>query len=405
MMTRTVFLLAAALPLSAETPTVKTEKLHGRPAWVLENGIIRVSALRGGGHLGEIRFLSNDARKAINPMRVPHYPTIDPQLYDPARHDAIYGDSTHRWLSSGYMGHLLCFPSFGPSSEDEARNQLGNHGEAPIVEWKQGRIDRTADRVTLWYSAELPRTQYRVERAITLRASEPLVYVEEWVENTANFDRPINWVQHATFGPPFIEPGKSFYDVSGTRGEVGGGAAAGNSLKPGAEVAFPSGIAANGKPTDLRAMQTAEAAGTYWVVRSDPARPLSWFTMYHASYPVLIGYVFPAADNPWIADWQENKRNSIKPWNNQAVARGIEFGTTPFAEGLRKSVERGSLYGTPTYRWIGGRQKLKTTWTAFLVEVPVGYAGVQDVSVQDGRLTLVERNSGRQISIPATGLR
>jgi hypothetical protein len=58
-------------------------------------------------------------------MRVPHYQTIEPYQYDPGRHDALYGSDSHRWLSSGYMGHLLCFPVFGPpSSPAEVKNGL-----------------------------------------------------------------------------------------------------------------------------------------------------------------------------------------------------------------------------------------------------------------------------------------
>lgn len=403
-MTRTVpvLLLASLAPAQTFAQTFKVEKFQGRQAYVLDNGVIRVSALRGGGHIAEIRFLTGDRLRTVNPMRVPHYPTIEPYEYDPARHDAIYGDGSHRYLSSGYMGHLLCFPSFGPpSSDDEVKNMLGNHGEAPIVEWKQIKVDRAADRVTLWYAADLPRTHYKVERALTLRKGESAIHVEEWVENLASYDRPMNWVQHATFGPPFIEPGKTYYDVSGTKGEVTSGAS--NSLQPGA-IQFPSGKTADGKTADLRVMQPTQGAGTYYVVRTDPGRAQGWFTMYHTGYPVLIGYVFPAADNPWIADWQENRRNAIKPWNNQVIARGIEFGSTPIAEGLRKSVERGTMYGTPTYRWIAGKQRLKTTWTAFLAEVPPGFSGVRDISAGGGKIRLVGRN-GSAIQIEAADLR
>ncbi|MGH9630937.1 MAG: hypothetical protein ACRD7E_21715 [Bryobacteraceae bacterium] len=89
----------------------RMDMFHGRKAYVLENELIRVSALRGGGHIAEVRFRSDDERKSVNPMRVPHYPTIEPYEYDPARHDELYGSDSHRWLSSGYMGHLLCFPA------------------------------------------------------------------------------------------------------------------------------------------------------------------------------------------------------------------------------------------------------------------------------------------------------
>jgi hypothetical protein len=38
----------------------------------------------------------------------------------------------------------------------------------------------------------------------------------------------------------------------------------------------------------------------------------------------------------------------VKPWDSKVIARGIEFGSSPFDEGLRKSVERGSFLGTPS---------------------------------------------------------
>ena len=104
--------LSAAVSLSEQT-------FQGRPAWILENGVMRVAVLKGGGHIAEVRQTTGDARRDINPMRIPHYPTIDPHTYVDARDNSRYGDDPHRWLSSGYMGHLLCFPFYGPPSSPE----------------------------------------------------------------------------------------------------------------------------------------------------------------------------------------------------------------------------------------------------------------------------------------------
>jgi len=335
--------------------------------------------LKGGGHLAEIRLLSSDPKAAINPMRVPHYPTIDPHTYDPTKHDAIYGTDPHRWLSSGYMGHLLCFPFYGPpSSKDEIAAHLGNHGEAPIVEWHKVKVDQSADSLTLRVEANLTRTQFKVERAITLTRDGRHVRVEEWVENLAGFDRPFQWMQHATFGPPFVEPGKTVLDASATRGLVPAGGP-GASLAGPQELRWPHGNNSDNQPTDLRVMQSKAAAGTYVALLLDPNRQQQFFTLYHPGYRVLIGYVFPTKQNPWLADWQENKRNAFAPWNNQVIARGLEFGNSPVAEGLRKAVERGSLFAVPAYQWIGARQRLANEFTVFLEEIPEGFKGVKDV--------------------------
>jgi len=357
---------------------------HGRRAWVLSNGWIRVSVLAGGGHLGEIRLLSDDPKKSLNPMRVPHYPTIEPYLYEPAKHDATYGSTPARLLLSGYMGHLLCFPMYGPASDDEARAGLGNHGEAVTVEWKKTKVEIDSSGATLWYGADLPRTQYRVERAVTVPRGMRLVRVREWVENLTSFDRTVNWMQHATFGPPFVEPGKTALDVSATRGLVTTGRPGAGSLQPGSAVEWPRGISSDGARVDLRVFQSKPHSGTYYALRLDPARTEQFFTLYHPDYRVLMGYVFPADGNPWLADWQENRKTTDPPWNGEVVARGIEFGSSPVDEGLRKSVERGSLFDTPAYRWIGARQRLETEFTVFLEEIPEGYAGVKDVRMDHG---------------------
>jgi catechol 2,3-dioxygenase-like lactoylglutathione lyase family enzyme len=346
--------------------TFYEEKVNGRDAYVLDNGWMRVSLLRGGGHIAEVRLKTGDRRKDLNPMRVPHYRTIDPHTYDASRDDAIYGDGPHKWLSAGYMGHLLCFPFYGPpSSEEEVRAGLGNHGEAPIVEWKKSNVEINTDGVSLRYYADLPKTQYRVERLVTLPRGLREVRVEEWVENLAGFDRPINWMEHATFGPPFLEPGKTIFISSTVRGDMNG-----NPVPPG--------------EVSRRVMPGTPHSGGYTALLADPARKQQFFTVHDPDQPILIGYVFPSEGNPWIADWQENQRNQGLPWNGKVIARGIEFGSTPYAEGLRKSVERGSLLGAPAYRWIGARQKLKTEYTIFLRTIPDGFEGIREAHSEHG---------------------
>lgn len=390
---------ALGLPLTAQAPSFRQETFHGRHAYVLENGKIRVSALRGAGHIAEIRFLSDEARLAVNPMRVPHFPTIEPWEYRPEVHDKIYGADADRILQSGYMGHLLNFPTFGTPSEAEVRQGLGTHGEALAVEWKQRRAEVSSSGVTLIYGAELPKTRYRLERTLEVAAGETVLYIEEAVENLLPFDRPMHWVQHVTFGDPFVEPGKTYLDMSAGRGEVRG-AAPWVPLRAG-PLTWPRAVAADGAPVDLRPMVTKPGSGLYAAYLMDPDRPLSYFTMYHADYRVLIGYVWITQDFPWIGDWQENRRAQQPPWNGKVIARGMEFGTTPFGGPMRQVVEEGRLYGVPVYRWIGGAERLATRYLAFLAEIPPGFRGVADVGVEQGFITVRERQTGRSLRIAA----
>jgi hypothetical protein len=351
-----------AQPQAAQSQlgSLRDTSFHGRAGWVLSNGLIQVTVLAMGGDIAEMRLLSDDPKASFNPMLVP--PDAPPDVY---------------------MGQILCFPSYGPPSPDERRAGLQGHGEAKNVLWKKVKEEINSDGVTLWYSADLPKTIFHVDRAITIPSGAKLVHVQEWVENQAPFDRPINWMEHATFGPPFAEPGKTVLDVSATRGQVGSGRRPPQSLEPGSAVDWPHGHGVNGAPVDLRVFQSLPDTESYTALRMDPARKEQFFALYHPDYHLLIGYVFPSDGFPWIADWQNNRGG--------AVARGIEFGSSPFDEGLRKSVERASLFDTPTYRWIGGHERLKTEFTVFLTEIPQGFAGVKDAHIEGNKVILTPK--------------
>ena len=395
-------LLLAVLPgpraATAQEPAFSEGRIHGRSAYILENAKMRVAALRGAGHLAEIRLKSDDPKKSVNPMLIQHFQTIDPWEYDPAKHDAIYGGRPDRILQSGYMGHLLNFPTFGSPSDREAENDLGAHGEALSVEWRKNNVEADKEKVRLWYSAHLPKTQYNVGRKLTLPRDETVLYIEEWVESQTEFGRPAHWVQHVTFGPPFVAPGRNVLDMSAVRGEVRRPVDAGNSLQPG-PIRWPEGTSRDGKQVSLREMQTPPNAGTYYGLLMDPAREESYFTAYNKDLRVLIGYIWRTEDFPWIGDWQENQRATVPPWNGKVIARGLEFGTTPLGGPMKAVVEEGELYGVLQYRWIDGGQRLTARYLAFVTEIPDGYQGVANVESKNGQIRIMERETGKIISL------
>jgi hypothetical protein len=361
------FLIGAVLAANgafAQALTVREESnIYGRPGWVLENGTLRVALMRGGGHIAELRLASANPRLSINPMFIPS--------------------------GNGYMGHLVAFPHYGPASPEERAQGLSGHGEAGSVEWQQTRPPQIdAKQLTFFYGADLPKTQYKIERAVTLRAGESSVTVEEWIENLAPYDRPFNRNQHATFGAPFVTPGRNMLDMSGTRGMTDPKRTAGSKWAEGRLFQWPDAPTSDGVELSLRDFHAIPGGQVYTPVLTDRSKPLSWFALYNADYPLLVGYIFPTDDHPWIIDWQNQPRADALA----GTARGIEFGTSPFDEGLRKSVERAQLIGAPTYKFIGARQRLSTTFTIFLREIPQGFKGVRAVSLVDGKV-IVEANN------------
>jgi hypothetical protein len=355
--------VALGTAASAQTPSVRADQdVHGRKGWVLDNGKLHVGIVQGGGHIAEISMVSSNPKLAINPMFIP--------------------------AGNGYMGHMVCFPNFGPASPEERQNGIGGHGEANSVEWQQTRPPQIdAQGLTFYYGADLPKTQFRIERAISMKSGDAQIHVEEWVENLTPYDRPYNLDEHATFGAPFAAPGKTILDMSGTKGMTDPRRTAGNQWATSREFTWPNAPKADGGTVDLREFRAVPNGQAYTAVLSNQSRPMSWFTIFNRDYPLLVGYAFSTADHPWIVDWQ----NQPQAGSPVGVARGIEFGTSPIDEGLRKSVERAQMFGVPTYRFIAAKQRLSKTFTIFLKEIPAGFGGVQDVRDVDGRFEIIPK--------------
>ena len=285
-------------------------------------------------------------------------------------------------------GISSAFRTTGPRRPKERAQGLRGHGEAGSVEWQQTRPPQIdAQGVTFFYGADLPKTQYKIERAVTLKAGETALRVEEWIGNSrplrsALQPQPARHVRGAV-----CDARPQYPRHVGTRGITDPTRTAGGKWSAGQLLQWPVAPRGDGIELSLRDFLAIPGGQAYTPVLTDRAKAQSWFALYNADYPLLVGYVFPSDDHPWIIDWQNQPRADVAT----GTARGIEFGTSPFDEGLRKSVERGQLLGAPTYRFIGARQRLSTTFTMFLREIPLGFNGVAAVTLEDGRPNVIAR--------------
>jgi hypothetical protein len=314
---------------------------RGRRAARLENDALRVTVLREGGHIAEIL----DKASGVSPLWTPPWPSIEPSTYEHAVH-AQYGGGVDASLLAGIMGHNLCLDIFGGPSDAEAAAGLPVHGEASLV-----RYDLELSAQTLVQRALLPLANLRVERRIHL--SGRVVRVEESVENLSGVDRPVGWTEHVTLGPPFLEKGVTEFRASATRSKVFErpfGSA--DYLVPGAEFDWPEGPRSGGGTVDLRRSSAAPASSAYTAHLMDPRRDTAFFVAFSPAAGLAFGYVWRRADFPWMGIWEENASRPQPPWNGSTLARGMEFGASPFPETRREMIERGRLFDVPAFRWI-----------------------------------------------------
>lgn len=330
----------------------------------LENDRLRLTLVPGGGHIAAVELKAN----GVNPLWDPPWETIDPSAYD-ARAHPQYGEDVEARLLSGIAGHNLCFDIFGVPSDEEAAAGLGVHGEASAVDW-----DVESGDGRLVAKADFPLAGLRFERELALAPGSGRVEIKEVATNPTGIDRAAGWTQHATLGPPFLEKGRTLFEMSATRSKVieTEFAPGAERFARGAEFTWPLVPLSAGGLGDLRRTADVPVSGGYTAHLMDPAEDRAFFAAYHPGLETLFGYVWDREDFPWLGIWEENHSRSHAPWNGRTLTRGMEFGASPFPETRREAVERGKLFGERTLAWIPARSSVQVEYALFLCRAAPG---------------------------------
>ncbi len=324
----------------------------------LENEIIRLTLLPGGGHIAAVELKEN----GVNALWDPPWDTVDPSAYDPVAHPQ-FGQGVDGRLLAGIAGHNLCFDIFGVPSDEEAAAGLGVHGEASSVDWEVEAGDGWLEA-----RADLPLAGMQVERRLELPTGRGRVAITEAATNLTGIDRPVGWTQHATLGPPFLEKGRTLFEISATRSKVMEAefAPGADRFVAGAEFDWPMAPLAAGGTDDMRRTVASDASGAYTAHLMDPSLDEAFFATYQPGTETLFGYVWRRADFPWLGIWEENHSRSHAPWNGRTLTRGMEFGVSPYPETRREAIDRGRLFGERTIGWVPARSSVRVEYSLFL---------------------------------------
>jgi len=312
-----------------------------RQAVSIENEALRVTVLEEGGHIAEVLH----KKSGVSPLWIPHWRSLEPSRFNPATHPEFGGGADGRLLA-GIMGHNLCLDIFGGPSEAEAAAGLTARGEASVTRYA---MDPRPGGLVM--QARLPLASLDVRRTLELRGD--VIHIQEQVHNLTACDRPIGWTQHVTLAPPFLRHGETEVQTSATRSKVFESQfGPADYLSTGAIFDWPDAPAIDGSTADLRVYSTRSSSSAYTAHLSDPSRPNAFFVAFTGKFGLAFGYQWKQSDFPWLGIWEENRSRPQSPWNGRAVTRGMEFGVSPFPETRRQMIDRGSMFGVPTYRWI-----------------------------------------------------
>jgi hypothetical protein len=382
-------------------------KWHGRPAFCLNNGIVQLTMLTGGGHIADFQLL-DPTGSSVNSLWEAPWPTMDPDTFrkgDLSKNVRKYGPAPIGKFLAAFTGHAVCVDYFGVPSEAEATQGLALHGEAANTRWKLLELEQSSTEARLSLAVRLPAAGLRLRRELRLRRNESVVYVEESLTNERTQDHFFHWTQHVTLGPPLLHPDESFIALSGTRAVTWPHGYEGASLvRDNQEFTWPEAPAVEGGKANLARPFTRDGKGFVVAVLLDPHRELGFVAAVNWKLGLLLGYCFRRADFPWVAIWEENVARKGSPWNGTTRARGLEFGSTPLPIGKEETFARGSLFNTPTFRRIPAQSELRAPYIAFLSKVSSGWRSIRDIQLKRDKIIVVEER-GEQLELQAAGLR
>lgn len=354
---------------------------EGFPSVVLSSSKLELTIMTKGSTLANLT-LADDSEKLSplwNPMRMAR------EQGRPVKFD-------------GGAGLFVCVDGFGPVSAEERAAGLPGHGEAH-TEIFEVHPERRDSSTAVTFTAKLPIVQEMFTRTFRVVDGENVIHVESELENLMGFDRPVNWAEHATIGSPFLEPG-TVVDLSGSRSRTRPYERVDNGqtqrrLTSGQDFTWPLAPGLDGKTVDLRQTPEQPHSLDHATTLLDPKREMEWATAINTKKRLIIGYLFKRPEYPWLQYW--GNYPSIG-----RMARGMEFGTQPFDVSRREVISAGPMFDTPTYRWLPAKSKIKTSFLIFYTHAPEGFNKVDDVTIGNGQIVIVDRAAKKRITLAAT---
>lgn len=348
---------------------------EGRPALVLENDTIALTILTTGGSFAAL-VLKDDPQQ-LNP------------LWDPARMARQSGGGQR--FGAG-TGHFLCLDGFGPPSKEEQAAGLPGHGEAVRQPWTI--VASSATEIT--FEVALPLVQEQLKRRVRLAPKAPVISVASELSSLAAFDRVIMWAEHGTIGAPFLSLGRVAVDASSTECRTKPYASPSQlprTLPSGLDFRWPV-VATPQGGVNLRVSPREHNRMDHVGCLMDPAREHQFLTALNTEHRLLFGYWFSRQDYPWVQHWMYYPPNGAYAW-------GLEFGMQPYDMSKRDLLALQPMFGHAVFRWLPAKTTIATRFLMFLTRVPQGFARVDDVRRQAGRLVFVDRSSGLEVTLEA----
>jgi hypothetical protein len=292
------------------------------------------------------------------------------------------------------LGHFLALDGFGAPSREEQAAGMPFHGEANRTAVKVIAREESGPVHSVTMQYWLPLAQETLTRRVEIADGENVVYVTSELESALAIDRPVSWAEHATLGPPYLEPGKITIDMPATRCRVRAEKAGSTGkLAYLRDFDWPMAPLTKGGFANLLTVPVGETSLDLASCLMNPSRAYAYVTALRSDKQLLFGYVFRREDYPWLMSWMNYSGDA-------RAARGIEFSTQPFDVSHRETVDAREMFGAPAYQWLPARSKLRKWFLFFYTKLPADFNAVADVVLEGGQVRIRDK-SGKTVALAA----
>jgi hypothetical protein len=311
---------------------------------------------------------------------------------NPLNFHFVHRDAHHEDVH--YKGHFLCVPRWGDPSSAELKAGFNKHGDFVRLKW-----NGEADTYSLNTWASSAREKLTVTRLIRLDDDSSCFHVVEKLRNESGSRRMYQMIQHPTIGFPFLTE-ETIVDCNASRGFD----YAFNKYDQSTMGYWPRVITTDDKFVKLDIPDRPYSSVFSFIV--DKNDEFGWITAYSPEHNTLLGYVWNRLDYPWINHWIHWEETGISlPVQNlssyKLKHRGLEFGTTgvhkPFDEIIEKELT--NLLGESTINYLEADEEQEHSYIGFMHVVPARFKGVEKLSLQRESISIVEKETGKEISI------
>lgn len=262
-----------------------------------------------------------------------------------------------------FAGHFLCTGRWGEPSEGEKQAGIPHNGEVNTTRWEITDSSATIEgnqRVIM--TCETAIEKLDVQREILLPQKGGFFIVKEAFTNNLPIGRPVNFVQHGTIAPPFLDE-YTIINTNATSGFDQRDAIAGINEN---YFQWPDAILTDGQRVNLSNTNIPEGFVTTHIFPEQ--QNIGWVTAYNVKENILFGYVFKTEDYPWFNFWHHTV-------NGSPYVKGLEFGTTGIGKPYHELLLKDSRFmNKNSFTYIDAAEVISKTWLCFqiLPDKPIG---------------------------------